>query len=406
MNGRRVVVTGLGTISALGLDARSFWTALIDGRGGIRPLRATPTEPLRFTNGAEVSASFSPSEHFEARRLDLLDRFAQFALMAAREAVASSGLDWAGGAGPRVGVVTGSCLGGQDTEDQGFADLYGAGVRRFAPHFIPKIMASAGTSQISMEWGIEGPSFTITTACASSGHAIGLAFQMVRSGILEAALAGGSEAPFSNGHLRAWDALRVVSPGTCRPFCRERDGMILGEGGAMLVLEPLEAARRRNAPIIAEIVGFGMSADAHHPTQPWPPGAARAIAACLADAKLAPDSVGHVNAHGTATPSNDPAEAQALRLALGEVADRVSVTSTKSAHGHLLGAAGAVEAVATVLSLLHQVAPPTLNFGTADPSCDLNVVANESRPARIDVALCNSFAFGGLNAVLAFRRFD
>jgi nodulation protein E len=230
-----------------------------------------------------------------------------------------------------------------------------------------------------------------------------MALGMVRSGHCEVALAGGSEAPFSLGHLKAWEALRVVAPDTCRPFCKERRGMILGEGGAMLVLEPLEAALARGARVYAELAGFGMSSDAHHVTQPSHEGAAAAMRAALADAELAPEQVGYINAHGTATAGNDPTETRAIRNVFGSHAERLAVSSTKSMHGHALGAAGAIEAVVTLLALSRSVLPPTANFTVPDPECDLDVIPNQARHAKAECALSNSFAFGGLNAVLAFR---
>jgi nodulation protein E len=255
-----------------------------------------------------------------------------------------------------------------------------------------------------MEFGITGPSFTISTACSSAAHAIGQAYWMIRSGGAELALTGGSEAPFSFGILKAWEAMRVVSPETCRPFSKDRRGMILGEGAAMFVLEPLEAARARGAAIHAEIVGFGMSADAAHITQPSAEGAARAMRAALRDAGLAPEQIGYVNAHGTATPANDVTETAALRSVFGAHANRLPVSSTKSMHGHALGAAAALECLATALALRDGVLPPTANFTEPDPECDLDVIPNHARPAQVEYALSNSFAFGGLNAVLALRK--
>jgi nodulation protein E len=265
-------------------------------------------------------------------------------------------------------------------------------------------MANAGASHISMEFGITGPSYTISTACSSSSHAIGQAFWMVRSGAAPLAITGGSEAPFSFGLLKAWEALRVVSPDTCRPFSKDRKGMILGEGGAMLVLEPLEAARARGARIYAEIAGFGMSSDACHITQPSAEGAARAMRAAVCDAHLMPEVVGYINAHGTGTPANDFTETAAIRAVFGPHADRLAVSSTKSMHGHALGAAGALEALAAILALRYGFLPPTANYNEPDPQCDLDVVPNVARRADIEYALSNSFAFGGLNAVLLFRR--
>jgi len=257
-----------------------------------------------------------------------------------------------------------------------------------------------------VEYGITGPSYTISTACASSTHALGQAFWLVRHGLAELAVTGGSEAPFSLGNLKAWEAMRVVSPDTCRPFSKDRRGMILGEGAAMLVLEPLEAALARGAHVYAEIVGFGMSADAHHITQPSVEGPARAMRAALEDARIQPDQVGYINAHGTGTLANDPTETKAIRLVFGAHTERIAVSSTKSMHGHSLGASGAIEAVATALALERALLPPTANFTQPDPACDLDVVPNAARPAQVDYALSNSFAFGGLNAVVALRRWQ
>jgi len=254
-----------------------------------------------------------------------------------------------------------------------------------------------------METGICGPTYTVSTACSSSNHAIGQAFWLVRSGAADAAVTGGSEAPFSMGNLRAWEAMRVVSPDTCRPFSKTRRGMVLGEGGAMLVIETLERAQARGARIYGELVGFGMSSDAHHLTQPSTEGPARAIRAALTDGGLVPEQIGYINAHGTATQANDPTETCAIRMALGPHAARVPISSTKSMHGHALGAAGALEAVATLLTLTNGILPPTANYEEPDPQCDLDVIPNQARPAAVEYALSNSFAFGGLNAVLAFR---
>jgi len=267
-------------------------------------------------------------------------------------------------------------------------------------------MANAAASYISMEFGVTGPTYTLSTACSSANHAIGMAFHMVRHGMADVALTGGSEAPFSLGHLMAWDAMRVVAPDTCRPFSRDRRGMILGEGSGMLVLETLDSARARGAPIYAEIVGFGMSADAHHITQPTVEGPVRALRAALEDGALRPEQIGYVNAHGTGTTANDVTETRAVRTTFGEHANQLMVSSTKSMHGHALGAAGALEAAATVLALRHGTIPPTVNYLAPDPECDLDVVPNVARQVQIEAALSNSFAFGGLNAVLAFQRSD
>jgi nodulation protein E len=399
----RVVVTGLGILCALGKNKEETWRALRNGCCGIGPIRAVDTSALKFQNGAEVRG-FNPTAHFPGGQEDHLDRFAQFAVVAAREAVADSGLHFTTDLLEKTAVVCGSCVGGQTTQDAGFVDLYLKGRARVHPLLIPKIMANAGTSFIAMELGITGPAYTISTACSSANHSIGQAFQMVRSGQVETALTGGSEAPFSMGSLKAWEAMRVIAPDTCRPFSKDRRGMILGEGAAILVLERLEAAQARRARIYGEIVGFGMSSDAHHLTHPSVEGPALAMRRALRDAGLEAEQVGYINAHGTGTPTNDPTETRAIREVFGAHAGRLAISSTKSMHGHALGAAGALEAFATLMSLHHGILPPTVNFQEKDPECDLDVVPNRARETSVEYALSNSFAFGGLNAVLAMKR--
>ncbi|MBZ5609932.1 MAG: beta-ketoacyl-[acyl-carrier-protein] synthase family protein [Acidobacteriia bacterium] len=398
----RVAVTGLGVISALGHNWCEFWQALSEGRPGIAPLEAVDRSLLRFQNGAEVR-NYDPARHFDEKEIGLLDRFAQFGAIAAREAVAGSGVQWTDELREKTAIVTGCCVGGQTTEDEGFVNLYRKNIPRVNPLTIPRTMENAAASRISLETGVVGPTYTVSTACSSSNHAIGQAFWMVRSGAVRMAIAGGSEAVFSLGFLKAWEAMRVVSPDTCRPFSRDRRGLILGEGGAMLVLERLDSARARGAKIYGEMVGFGMSSDAYHITQPSADGAARAVRACLADGEIKPESIGYINAHGTATPANDATETAAIRKVFGAHADKLAVSSTKSMHGHALGAAGALEAVATLLALGRGVLPPTANYNEPDPACDLDVIPNQARQAQVEYALSNSFAFGGLNAVLAFR---
>jgi len=400
---RRVAITGIGVISALGKNACEFWSALEQGRSGIAPLETVDRSKLRFQNGAEVHG-YNPIDHFEEKHADFIDRFAQFGVIAAREAIRDSGLDPSSLDNESTTIITGSCVGGQCSEDQGFVELYQKDRGRVHPLTIARTMANAGASHISMEFGITGPAYTISTACSSSNHAIGQAYWTVRNGGAEVAITGGSEAVFSMGFLKAWEAMRVISPDTCRPFSKDRTGMILGEGGAMLVLEPLDRALARGARIHAEIVGFGMSADAGHITQPSVEGAERAIRSALRDGGVPPEQVGYINAHGTATQLNDPTETAAIRAVFEKHADRLAISSTKSMHGHALGAAGALEAVATILALRKGVLPPTAGFRQADPDCDLDIIPNESRRADVEFAVSNSFAFGGLNAVLAFRR--
>jgi nodulation protein E len=412
--GRRVVVTGTGIICALGATAAECWCALREGRPGIRPIQSTDVHELRFQNGAEVRG-FRAEEHFEPSRCNMMDRFAQFAVVAARQAVSEAGFDlsgefsgktFSGESAERIAVITGTSMGGQTSLDRGFAAIYKEGQPRPHPFTIPLTMYNAGASQIAMDLGITGPAFTIATACASATHAIGQAFWMVRSGAVEAAICGGSEAPFSPGILRAWEAMRVVTPEVCRPFSRDRKGLTLGEGGAMLFLEGAERAAARGAQILGEVIGFGMSADAGHLTQPSADGAAAAMRAALCDAHIAPTDVDYINAHGTGTRSNDETETRAIRKLFGAHAEKLAVSSTKSMHGHALGAAGALEAFATLMALRDGILPPTANFTEADPVCNLDVIPNIARPRQIEFALSNSFAFGGLNAVLAFRRWE
>ena len=403
MGSRRVVVTGLGVVSALGNDRESFWSALVSGRSGITRIQAVDPTLVHFVNGAEVR-DFDATRLLTSKCIDQTDRFAQFALIAAQEAVANAGLDHSALAHRRSGVITGTGVGGQATQDAGFAALYKEGRKRIHPNTIPKMMLNASTAQITIAYGITGPSYTVSAACSSSNLAIGQGFWLVRGGLLDIALVGGSEAPFSYGSLKAWDAMRVVSSDTCRPFSTGRDGMILGEGGGILVLEDSEHAEARGARIYAEMAGFGMSANAHHVVQPSIVGAANAMEAALEDGQLRSTDIDYINAHGSGTVASDTAETAAIRTVFGAHADRLVVSSTKSMHGHALGAAGALEAVATVLAIDRQLVPPTANYLGLDPECDLDIVPNEARACAINVALSNSFAFGGLNAVLALRR--
>lgn len=400
---RRVVVTGIGVVCAIGRNRGEFIQSLREGRCGIGPIETTDIQDLRFRNGAEVKG-FRPEEHFALKEADMIDRFAQFAVVAAREAVAQSGIEWTPELRGNAAIVTGSCVGGQTAEDQGFQDVYKLGRTRVHPMTIPKTMANAGASAISLELGITGPAFTISTACSSSAHAIGQACALVRSGMTDVAITGGSEAPFSYGILKAWEAMRVVSATLCRPFSKDRNGMVLGEGAAMMVIESFDHARARGARPMAEIAGFGMSSDAHHITQPSAEGAAKAVRMALKEAGIAPEQVSYVNAHGTGTTVNDTTETRALHLAFGDHAKRLAISSTKAMHGHTLGAAGAIEASAAILSAANGFLPPTIHFSERDPECDLDYIPNVAREAEVEYAISSSFAFGGLNAVLVLRR--
>jgi len=389
------VVTGIGVVSSLGLDREVFWRGLTEGRCGIQPIEAVDCSAMKFKLGAEVKG-FDPLAWLTVKEAAMMDRSTQFAVVAAMQALAESGAQVRG---QPAAVVTGCSLGGKPTEDEAYRDLYQEKRTRFDPLIIPRTMTNAGASWISMRFGITGPCYTVSTACASASHAMGQAFWMVRSGLTEVAVAGGNEAPFTLGMLRAWESMRVVSPEPCRPFSQDRRGLSLGEGAAMFVLEPLEAARARGAHMYAEVRGLGMSADAGHLTMPCAEGAVRAMRAALLDAGLAAEQIGYINAHGTGTSANDATEARAIREVFPAPPP---VSSTKSMHGHALGAAGALEAAATVLALDRGVLPPTVNFSAADAECDLDVIPNTARELRVEAALSNSFAFGGLNAVLAF----
>jgi nodulation protein E len=403
---RRVVITGIGVISAVGLNQQEFLSSLRSGRCGIDTIDCIDETHgvVRFKNAAQVRG-YNPELTFDTKEVAFMDRFTQFAMSAAHEAVTQSGIEFTTELQEKSAVVTGTSMGGRGTEEIGYWELFHNGRTRVHPLTIALGMGNAGASHISMKYGIQGPAYTVSTACASSAHAIGQAFWMVRSGAAPMAIAGGSEAPLFLGGLKAWEAMRVISKDTCRPFSLDRSGMILGEGGAMLVLEPLDAALARGATPLAEIVGFGMSSDASHITQPSSDGGARAIRAAMKDAGLAPEQIGYINAHGTATEANDRTETAGIRSAFGSHADKLAVSSTKSMHGHTLGAAGALEAAASVLALKHGFLPPTINFTVADPVCDLDVIPNEARNVAVEACLSNSFAFGGLNAVLAFKAY-
>lgn len=396
---RRVAITGIGAITALGPDAASLWSGVQKGQCGIRPIQNIPTDRLTVKHAAEIQG-FDPAAHFAERRLPMLDRTSQLALVAAREAVASAALDAFDP--PRAGAILGAAI-GQETFDTSYKALYGENARRLHPMTVPRIMPNAPASHVSMEFGIEGPCFAPASACASATHAIGLAFHMIRSGMIDVALSGGVDASIVPGFMKAWEALRVLSPEACRPFSADRTGLVIGEAAAILVLEEWGRATARGAPIIAEIIGFGMGADAGELTAPRAEGAARAMQAAINDAGCGLSDVDYVNAHGTGTRLNDKTEAGALRQVFGTFLDRMPVSSTKSMLGHCLNAGGAVECAVTALALRHGVLPPTIGFRVPDPDCAIDCVPNEARDARIRVAMSNSFAFGGLNAVLVLK---
>jgi nodulation protein E len=399
----RVAVTGIGAICSVGNDAPSLWESVVAGQAGIGPICNIPLERLNVRIAAEVKG-FDPAAHFDRRHQPMLDRAAQFALVAAREAIADAGVSFNAASGRRAGVILGA-TNGWSTLDESYEQFYGQKVNRLHPFTIPRIMANAPVSQITIEHGIHGPAFAVSSACASANHAIGLGFQLVRSGAVDCVVTGGTDASIVPGVLKSWEALRVLSSDTCRPFSRNRSGLVIGEGAGALVLENLEVALARGAAIYAEIIGFGMSTDGRDMTAPDAPSAAAAIAGALQDAELSPGDVDNVNAHGTATRLNDATEVAALRQVFGNHLPDIAVSSTKSMFGHALAAAGALEMVVTVLALRHGIVPPTINSDEFDPECDIDCVPDTARHVPIEVALSNSFAFGGLNAVLAARRY-
>ncbi len=400
---QRVVITGMGCVSPIGLSATATWQAMCAGAPGIGPLVGLAGHDLRTTIAAQLK-DWNPLAHFDDKRLVLLDPVSQYALVAAREAVAQSGLHFDGELAERSAVVIGTGIGGAQTQDQMAMRLYGEKNPRVHPMAIVRVMPNAPASQISLEFGLRGPAFAVASACASSNHALAQALALLRSGEADVALAGGAEACITVGTVKAWEAMRVLADDTCRPFSRGRRGLVLGEGAGVFVLETLQHAQARGAVILAELAGAGMTADAADIVMPDAGGAARAMRGALRSAGLAADEIGYINAHGTGTAANDPTETKAIKAVFGEHAARLAVSSTKSMHGHALGAGGALELVAVVGALRHGIVPPTINHLGPDPECDLDVVPNVAREQRVAAALSNSFAFGGLNAVVALRR--
>ena len=395
---RRVAITGLGLVSSLGHDVESFWSATRNGETGVAATTIPDGDKLTARMVAEVKG-WEGAKALDRKLLGLSDRFSQFAVYAAKQAVNDAGdMPQANAA-----IIIGTGVGGAVTLDESYIRLYREEQQRIHPFSIPRLMANGPASLVSLAMGITGPAFAVSSACSSSNHAIGLAAGMVQRGEVEAALAGGAEAAITFGGIRAWEALRVIAPDVCRPFSKDRKGMILGEGSGMVVLEDMERAKARGARIYAELAGFGMSADAVDMVQPSMEGAARTIKAALNAAGMNPDEVDYINAHGTGTPANDPTETKAIRSVFRDAADKLLVSSTKAMHGHALGAAGALELIATLGAMNSGIVPPTINFTEADPECDLDYVPNEARERQVKSAVSNSFAFGGLNAVLALR---
>ncbi|MGH1465507.1 MAG: beta-ketoacyl-[acyl-carrier-protein] synthase family protein [Cognatishimia sp.] len=399
---KRVVITGAGTINALGQNVNDTLAAMREGKSGISALDMRDVDRLAIKIGGQVHG-FETEGLFNRQQMALYDRFTQFTLVAAREAVAQSGLKFSGELAAKSGVVLGTSGGGMQTLDENYRTVYEDGKNRVHPFVVPKLMNNAAASHVSMEFNLKGPSFTVATACASSNHAMSQAFQMVRSGMSPVMVTGGSESMLCFGGVKAWEGLRVMSKDGCRPFSANRNGMVQGEGSGVFVFEEYEHAKARGAEILAEVAGFAMSSDASDIVMPSKQGAARAIAGALQDAKIAPEEVGYINAHGTGTTANDKTECAAVADVFGPHADKLMISSTKSMHGHLIGGTGAVELLACIMALKDGVVAPTINYEEPDPECALDVVPNEARDAKVTVALSNAFAFGGLNAVLVLK---
>lgn len=393
----------MGAVTALGLSAPATMAAMREGVCAIGRLDFEDSGRLDHPFGARIR-DYQAAAHFTERELALLDPFAQFAILAAREAMAQSGLVVGEALGRDCAVIMGSAGGGLQTQDASYRAVYQAGRNRVHPMVVPRLMHSAAASHLSMRHGLTGPVYSVASACAASNHAMGQAFHLIRSGGATAALTGGSESMLSFGGLKAWEGMRVMSRGTCRPFCATRDGLIQGEGAAVFVFEERRHAQARGANILAEVIGFAMNSDAGDIVRPSVDGAARAMAAALRDARTDPGEIGYINAHGTGTRVNDAVETAAIRRVLGPHADHVPVSSTKAMHGHLIGGTGAVELLACIMALREGVIAPTANHVQADPDCNLDVVPNLAREARVKVAMSNAFAFGGLNAVLVLGR--
>lgn len=399
---RRVVITGMGAVTALGLGVETLWQGARDGRSGVRPIEFQRGDPLRIKIAAHFP-DFDAESILGRSLVASTDRFAALALVAADEACNQARI-LPGEADERCGVIVGSGIGGVGTVEDG-CYMFFVSKGRADPMTIPKVMPNAAASHISMRYGAKGPSFCVSSACSSAAQAIGLGLFLIRAGFIDRAIVGGAEALLSPAVFRAWEVLRVLTPTACRPFSQDRDGMVLGEGAGILVIETLESAERRGIPIIAELAGYGTTSDAADLLRPDPNGAQRAMDMAIADAGLTARDIGYVNAHGTATVLNDITETQALAAVFGDALKRTAVSSTKPIHGHTLGAAGAIELIISIKAVRDQIAPPTINWLGPDPKCELDPVPGQSRPIETMAALSNSFAFGGINASLVVRRF-
>ncbi len=404
MSRARIVITGLGGVCALGSDAPAIWAAMRAGRSAIGPIDGPQLYELTGRIGAEIKTL--PDIGLERRRLITMDRFSLLAVIAAAEAARQAELPDGPSDRLRIGAVVGTGIYGAETLEENYRTLLVEHKPRAGVFTVPRVMPGAPAGQVSMVLGLRGPVFGVTSACASSNHAVSAAADQLRLGRADVMLAGGADAPLSYGVLKAWDALRALARETCRPFSADRDGLVIGEGAGMAVLETLDHAQARGARILGELVGCGMSADATDIVAPTVEGPAAAMRACLADAGLAPEEVDYINAHGTGTKANDQIETAAIRQVFGAHAEKLSLSSTKSMHAHCMGASGALELIACVMAMRHGVVPPTANYRQPDPECDLDVTPNVARERPVRVALSNAFAFGGTNATLAVAAVD
>ncbi|MCS7161974.1 MAG: beta-ketoacyl-ACP synthase II [Bacteroidia bacterium] len=409
---RRVVVTGLGALTPIGLDVKSYWEALLQGVSGADYITRFDPSPFRTHFACELKG-FDASKYIDRRELRKMDAFSHYAIVAADEAIGDAGLPQASIDKDSVGIIFASGIGGlYSFMEEIKAYTQSGGTPRFSPFFIPKMIIDIAAGHISIKYGYRGPNYATVSACTSSANAIADGFLLIRAGMADVMVVGGSEAPINEAGVGGFNAMRALSernddPKTAsRPFDKDRDGFVLGEGAAALVLEELEHARRRGARIYAEIAGVGLSADAYHITAPCAKGAALVMQRALASAQIRPEEVDYINVHGTSTPLGDVSETQAIKTVFGEHAYKLNISSTKSMIGHLLGAAGAVEAVATILSIYHQIVHPTINHFTDDPECDLNYTFHTPQRRPIRYALSNSFGFGGHNACLVFKRYE
>ena len=408
---RRVVISGLGVVSPVGGNKTEFFDNLMAGKSGVRALSADFSDKLSIRVAAEVD--FDPSSHFSRMKIGSLDRFSQFALVAAKEAFNDSGLALAESEKPRAGIYFGTGIGGVGTIEEGYVEIYTKEVPRIKPLTVLMAMNNAAASQISMEYGLKGPNVTYSTACSSSSIAIGEAYRMIRHGYTDVMAAGGSEALLTYGTINAWISLRTLAlpdekdiSASCKPFSKNRTGLVLGEGAAVLILEEAGRAMSRGAPIYGELIGYGSASDACHITKPSQDGQVRSMRLAIEEAGIEPREIDHINAHGTATAIGDAVETAAIKEVFGQHAHSIPVTSTKSMHGHMMGATGAVEFAAALLAMRHKSIPPTAHLDTPDPECDLDYVPNVGRTGLdIRTVMSNSFAFGGSNAVLIAREF-